>query len=276
MSGLSASEQYLQNFHDRVAGATTSAFANLPAVTSAREYASSYDVLASIVYESTSPKTVLDVACGDGHLLGLLAHSALPLRLMGLDMSKGELDLARATLPGDVSLFRARAQDMPFDTGSVDIVVSHMALMLMDDIEGVLANIRRVLAPGGTLAAVVGRTFLLGDANEVLRNVFKPIAREDLSPLAFGDARTRTVDGWAALLNADFNDLQFEDVNVPWKPTPHALWNALVETYDIDRLSQDARERLRDRLIPALSDLSDAQGLVDTGWGLRLIRARAP
>lgn len=275
MDTLSPSERYLQDFHERVAGATSAAFAGFAARTTSREYRSSYDVLASIALETSRPRTVLDVACGDGHLLRLLADRSRQLRLIGVDMCQRELDLARAALPGHVLLLRERAQEMSIDTGSVDIVLSHMALMLMDEIEQVLREIRRVLAPGGVLAAMVGRSFLLGEVNEIFVDIFKPIAKEDRLPPPFGDRRTGTVDGWADLLETDFDDLDFDDVDVPWRPAPHELWRALVETYHIDRLSSDARRRLEDRLIPAVSRLQDRDGTIHTGWGLRLVRARA-
>jgi ubiquinone/menaquinone biosynthesis C-methylase UbiE len=152
MTAYSPRELYLQNFHDRVAGATSAAFASLPAKTPFREYKSSYDALYSVVLERPSSRTVLDVACGDGHLLRLLSDSSCSLQLVGVDISQGDLDIARATLSGNVRLLRERAQEMSLETGSVDIVVSHMALMLMDDIEQVLQEIRRVLVPGGAWA----------------------------------------------------------------------------------------------------------------------------
>lgn len=275
MTTLSPGERYLQDFHGRLPGATSLAFATLPAHTRSRQYRSSYEVLASIALESATPKAVLDVGCGDGHLLRLLADSNKPLKLSGLDMSRGELDVAKSVLPAEVVLLNARTQEMPIDTGSIDIVLSHMALMLMDDIEQVLAEIRRVLTPGGTFAAIVGRSFLLGDVGPVFLDIFKSVAKQDSLPTSFGDRRTRTIDGLTDLLRTDFGDLQFEDVDVQWQARPEELWESLLQTYDIDRLSHDARRRLRDQLIPALSELADDQGVVSTGWGLRLVRGRA-
>ena len=275
MIAYSPRELYLQNFHDRVAGATSAAFASLPAKTSFREYKSSYDVLCSLVLESPSPRTVLDVACGDGHLLSLLSDSSCPLQLIGVDISQGDLDIARAALPGNVRLLRERAQEMSLGTGSVDIVVSHMALMLMDDIEQVLQEIRRVLLPGGTLAVVVGRSFLLGEANDVFLDLFRPIASQSLPPLKLGDRRTGSVEGWVELLRTGFEDWHFEDIDVPWAPAPQELWQALTETYDVDRLPHEARSQLRDQLIPAWAALQDDCGHIHTGWGLRLVRAQA-
>jgi SAM-dependent methyltransferase len=190
-------------------------------------------------------------------------------------MSQGELDVARATLPGHVVLLKERAQELSVETGSIDYVLSHMAMMLMDDIEQVIQEIRRVLRPQGQFATVVGRGFLLGEVKEVLLNVLLPILKEEGTWLRFGDVRTRTNDGWTELLERDFENLQFEDLDVDWEPLPHELWDSLTETYDIDRLSAPAKARLRERFIHALSDLQQSDGTIRTGWAVRLIRAQA-
>ncbi|SOE45659.1 Methyltransferase domain-containing protein [Burkholderia sp. D7] len=100
MSGLSTAESYLHDFHQRVVGSTTAAFASLPTTTNGVTHRSSYDLLASLIPAGPKPVRVLDVGCGDGHLLGLLAERKQPgLRLIGVDMSQGELDAAKLLLP---------------------------------------------------------------------------------------------------------------------------------------------------------------------------------
>jgi ubiquinone/menaquinone biosynthesis C-methylase UbiE len=276
MKALSPVETYLQDFHQREPGATSAAFAHLRAHSSAADYASTYDALVACVPASTTPLTVLDLACGDGHLLKLLSDRPGPsLKLIGVDMSQGELDVARATLPDSVALLKERAQELSVETGSVDCLLSHMAIMLMDDIEAVIKEIRRVLRPRGQFATVVGRSFLLGEANKVLRDVLLPVLKEDAGLLPFGDARTRSNEGWTELLKHDFEHMQFEDLDVDWEPLPHELWDSLTKTYDIDRLSAPAKARLREDVIHALSGLQQNDGTIRTGWGIRLVRAQA-
>jgi SAM-dependent methyltransferase len=276
MSVLSPAESYLLDFHQRQAGATSAAFGHLRARSSVAEYASSYAALAACVPTSAAALTVLDLACGDGYLLKLLSdRQQSSLRLIGIDMSQGELDVARATLPEDVVLLKERAQELPIETASVDCLLSHMAIMLMDNIEQVIGEVRRVLRPHGQFATVVGRAFLLGEANQVLHKVLLPILTEDASPLPFGDARAHTVEGWTELLSRDFENLQFEDLDVDWEPQPDELWESLTETYTIDRLSEPAKARLREKLLEALTGLQQRDGTIRTGWGIRLVRARA-
>ena len=276
MTPLTAAETCLQDFHQRQVGATSAAFAHLPASSPAGNWASSYEVLTSLLPAVDTPLTVLDLACGDGHLLGLLAARRQPrLQLLGVDMSQGELAAARAALPPSVRLLQGRGQALDLPSASVDYLVSHMALMLMDDIEQVVCEMRRVLRPGGQFAAIVGRTFLLGEVNDVFTRVFKPIASTELPPLRFGDRRTGSEAGWRELLDGSFADVEFDDINVSWRPTPAELWTALLDTYDIDRLDDGARQRLRSALLDAVAYLQGSDGKIATGWGLRLVHARA-
>ncbi|MNS91652.1 putative S-adenosylmethionine-dependent methyltransferase [compost metagenome] len=205
----------------------------------------------------------------------LAARQQAQLQLLGIDMSQGELAAARAALPLSVHLLHGRGQALDLPSASVDYLVSHMALMLMDDIEQVVRETRRVLRPDGQFAAIVGRTFLLGEVNDVFMRVFKPIASTELPPLRFGDRRTGSEAGWRELLDGSFADVEFDDIDVSWTPTPGELWTALLDTYDIDRLDDGARQRLRGAFLDAVAPLQGGDGKIATGWGLRLVRARA-
>jgi SAM-dependent methyltransferase len=164
---------------------------------------------------------------------------------------------------------------MSLDTGSVDYVLSHMALMLMDDIEQVIREIRRVLREGGSFSAVVGRAFLTREVGEVFLDVFRPIAKANLTHLPLGDARTRSEAGWNELLQHDFVDVVFEDIEIDWTPTPEQLWLDMLDTYDADRMSEAARAQFKSELLSAFAPMQREDGTLKTGWGLRLIQATA-
>ncbi|SOE95449.1 Methyltransferase domain-containing protein [Burkholderia sp. D7] len=276
MSELSTAESYLHDFHQRVVGSTTAAFASLPTTTNGVTHRSSYDLLASLIPAGPKPVRVLDVGCGDGHLLGLLAERKQPgLRLIGVDMSQGELDAAKLLLPVDVTLLRERAQHLSIKNDTIDFALSHMALMLMDDIELVFSEIRRVLNCAGMIAFVVGRSFLLGPINQAYLDTLRPIARREGAALQFGDSRMQSEDGWKALMSASFSDIRCANVDVRWRPTPSELWESLATTYDVDRLSLTGQDELRDRFFATLVNLQEGDGRVSTGWGQRLFTARS-
>jgi ubiquinone/menaquinone biosynthesis C-methylase UbiE len=100
---------------------------------------------------------VLDVATGTGRLpLALLRErfGATGGRIVGLDLSPGMLCRARAKLQpyGDqVALVRQDASHLPFDDGIFDAVTCLESLEFMPRPLEVLAEMVRVLAPGGVL-----------------------------------------------------------------------------------------------------------------------------
>lgn len=266
-----AAERFLQDFHQRRPGTTSATFAHLN--TSGK--VSSYTTLASLIPTSSATLTVLDLACGDGHLLALLANRQQPaLQLIGVDMSQAELNVARSMLPDNVLLLKERAQALSMATGSVHFVLSHLALMLMDDLEQVLIEIRRVLRDDGKLAVIVGRGFLLGEVGALYLDAFRAIAQQDaLAHLPMGDPRTQTQAGWLDLLSAGFSCVEFEDMDVEWHPQFDELWASLSDTYDVDRLTPAAQARLKERFRTSIDHLQREDGSIPTGWGLRLIRA---
>ena len=91
-----------------------------------------------------------------GELLAWLFEAAFPGQRLGVDIFAPDLALASARLPAAYFML-ARAQALPFADRSMDVVVCHMALMLMDDPDVVLAECRRMLRPNGTFAAIVNR-----------------------------------------------------------------------------------------------------------------------
>ena len=116
----------------------------------------SYEWLAEVVPDIDDIR-VLDLACGSGPLLKILYDLNKKLRLKGVDMCPEELALAKARLPnGSVELFELKAQNLSaIDNNSIDVVLCHWALTLMNPITPVLNEVRRVLSSGGRFAALV-------------------------------------------------------------------------------------------------------------------------
>lgn len=96
------------------------------------------------------PRPLLDIGCGDGHF----AQVFLGEVDVGLDLDLPVLRQAarRGAYRG---LGAASAAGMPFRDGSFRSVLANCALEHMPDLEGVLGEVRRVLAPGGTFVFTV-------------------------------------------------------------------------------------------------------------------------
>jgi len=95
---------------------------------------------------------VLDVATGTG----LVAEALLArgFRVTGLDQSPGMLAAARARFAGCVELVEASADALPFADASFDHLTFTYLLRYVDDPGATLAELARVVRPGGTVAMV--------------------------------------------------------------------------------------------------------------------------
>lgn len=90
-------------------------------------------------------RRVLDLACGSGRY-GLLLQARGARCVVGCDRSAGML--ARAPLAHRV---RADMANLPFASSCFDLVASGLAVGHAPSLDGWMAEVARVLAPGGTL-----------------------------------------------------------------------------------------------------------------------------
>jgi SAM-dependent methyltransferase len=90
---------------------------------------------------------VLEVGCGTGRNLPLYDAAA---RVVAVDPSREALRAARRRAPG-VPVVAASAEALPFRAGAFDTVVSGLVFCSVRDPARALAEVRRALAPGGSL-----------------------------------------------------------------------------------------------------------------------------
>ena len=168
-----------------------------------------YDWLVEAV-DPDAHGSVLDLACGSGALLALCdARLPATTRLAGLDMSPEELGLAASRLPaGRAVLHEGQAQSLhAFPDGSTDVVLCHWALTLMDPVEPVLAEVARILAPGGRFAALVDGPMDSAPGYEAVHDLIYghvQAALPDYGRVELGDPRVRHADELATLVAAIF------------------------------------------------------------------------
>lgn len=102
---------------------------------------------------------VLDVATGTADLAMELVSSEKAGHVSGIDISDGMMEVGRkkvvaAGLEDRISIMKASALDMPFDEGSFDAVTCAYGVRNFSDLDKGLAEMYRVLKPGGQLAVL--------------------------------------------------------------------------------------------------------------------------
>ncbi len=177
----------------------------------------SYDALASRVAPGAR---VLDLACGDGALLARLPGA------IGVDLSRAEL--ARAH--GDVIL--SRAQALPFAASSFDVVTCHLAFMVFDDVERVVAELDRVLRPGGSVLAVLGGGPVAAPAPDDAFPIFLELLAGSAEPPVIGDPRARSEAGWQ-LLFPGWELPAWERLELVLDGDFEALWSFFAASYEL-------------------------------------------
>lgn len=131
---------------------------------------------------------VLDVACGTGVVS--ITAARLGAHVTGLDLTPELLEFARENAriaQVEVDFHEGDAEDLPFDDGSFDVVLSQFGHIFAPRPEVATAEMLRVLKPGGTIAFStwppemhVGRTISL-------RSKYLPPPPGVPSPALWGD-----------------------------------------------------------------------------------------
>lgn len=103
-------------------------------------------------------RTILDAGCGSGPLAAELVGRGADV--VGFDGSPAMIDLARRRLGDTVPLtVHDLAEPLPYADETFDDVVASLVLHYLEDWDAPLAEIRRVLKPGGRLIASVNHPF---------------------------------------------------------------------------------------------------------------------
>ena len=190
----------------------------------------SYQLLADII-DQESHFSVLDLGCGSGVLLDLCHQRfGAELALSGVDISDAELQLARERLAHtEIKLHQGMAQNLSFlaDT-SVDVILCHWALTLMDPVAPVFTMIRRVLRNKGVFAAIIDGAAETAPGYREVHDIIYTCARReypDYGKIELGDPRVRTADALHELAAKTFfgSDIEITPVVLSLDAAPDVL-----------------------------------------------------
>jgi SAM-dependent methyltransferase len=191
---------------------------------------------------------VLEVGCGPGALTAALAARFGPAAVAAVEPSEPFAAACRARLPG-VDVRSAGAEALPFPDGAFGAVLSQLVLSFIGDAPRALAEMKRVVRPGGTIAAC---TFA-SDGFALVGTFWRAALR--LDPTAPDDARLPFRDEeslaalWrdAGLLDVSLGRIElearYEDFDDYWNPL--AVGIGPTGSYLL-RQSPERRDELRE------------------------------
>ena len=117
---------------------------------------------------------VLDFGCGPGTISVGLARAVEPGELHGVDVEETQIEIARAAAQAgrhaNATFHVGDVTALPFEDNYFDAAHCHAVLMHIPDTRAVLAEVKRVLKPGGIVASremFVSSSFLEPSSEEV-------------------------------------------------------------------------------------------------------------
>lgn len=261
-SSASAAEQeaFLVDFHARQPGVTSRAFAR------GGSYAA---IVGTALRLGVGRARIADLGCGDGHLLAELRRAGSDGPLFGLDLSASELRAAAARQT-DAQLVRARAQLLPLRSRSLDCVVSHLAFTLMAELDVVVAELGRVLVPGGHFVTVVGGGPKGDDAFAGFLELARPAVR---GVPRLGELRARSDRGLAELFGAGWTALTVEDLVVDLSGAVEEVWQTMAGAYELAHASAGELAAIREAFLERAGPWRRDDGSVGCTMATRLVHA---
>jgi len=195
---------------------------------------------------------ILDLACGPGNLASRLAAMVAPGgEVVGVDLAAGMIERARARGIPNARFEVMDIEDLGFAPASFDAAACGHGLQFVPHLDRALAEARRVLVPGGPLAASVP----VGSPSQAVQDLLDSVVNRMLPPAPRAvdqDATRKTLADPAAFAEAarraGFATASVEAVeeNVVWDSAEQLVamfagwWDCAAR---LDSLDADQRRR---------------------------------
>lgn len=216
----------------------------------------------------------MDIGCGTGALTQTLLDRADPAAVLGVDPSEGFLEQARAQVTDTRAEFRTGdARALP--DGPFDVAVSGLSLNFVPSAQQAVAELHRVVAPGGVAGAYV---WDYAQGMEMMRYFWDVAKSVDSSAAELDESSRFPVCRPEALakLWSGFDDVEVRPIEVPtvfadfddyW--TPFLGGQGAAPSY-VATLPDADRDGIRDLLRFRLPDGPDGRIVLSaTAWAVR-------
>ena len=221
----------------------------------------------------------IDIGCGNGAFTELLVERCAPSEIVGVDPSEGQLVFARSRHQAGIAKFlQGDAVALPFDDNSFDASAMALVIFFVPEPAKGLAEMVRVVRPGGTISAYVWD--LLEPGGFPMAPLQEEMRSSGIQPLLPPSAEVSRMNALRSLwLNAGLADVAtreitvsrtFEDFDDFWGSVEIAIGMATAtrDMSDSDKADLKARMHARVR--------SDSSGRITYSSRANAVTGRAP
>ena len=218
----------------------------------------------------------IDVGCGSGAFAAMVMDRCAPAEVHGIDPSEAQLRFARTRSPG-ITFQSGDAVALPFPNGRFDAAVMALVIFFVSDPARGVAEMARVVRPGGSVAAYAWDIAGGGFPFRPVQKVLQSLGVEPVRPPSFGAERMEVLQSlWR---DAGLTDIEtraiavrrsFTDFQDFWQSSTvtGGIRASIAALSDADRTV--LQERLRDMLQPG------PDGRITTTARANAIKGRVP
>jgi ubiquinone/menaquinone biosynthesis C-methylase UbiE len=155
----------------------------------------------------------IDVGCGNGAFTELLVERCAPTLVNGIDPSEAQLDFARKRPAARRAKFdRGDAMALPFPADAFDAAIMALVIFFVPDPAKGVAEMARVVRPGGTVAAYAWDMLGGGFPLEPIRIEMRAMGLTVLSPPSSEASRIEVLrDLWT---RAGLDEVEMQEITV--------------------------------------------------------------
>jgi SAM-dependent methyltransferase len=221
----------------------------------------------------------IDVGCGNGAFTEVLITRCAPSDVQALDFSEAQIAYARTRAAAKLAQFRtANAQELPFANATFDAAAMALVISFLPDPAKAVAEMARVVRPGGWVATYMWDIMGGGLPQEPIRIAMQSMGMN--APYPSGSEASRLADMRAFWERDGLRDVETRQIGIQLNYSDFDdFWTSSTAVASpTAKLARDLppadRERLKTRLREQLP--KDAQGRISYGARANAVKGRVP
>lgn len=220
----------------------------------------------------------LDVGCGNGAFTEMLVERCAPISVQGIDPSEGQLAFARTRPASRIAQFRqGDAMALPFPADAFDAAVMPLVIFFVPDPARGVAEMARVVCPGGTVSAYAWDMVGGGFPYEALHSEMRELGVAVPEPPSADASRIEALrDLWtgAGLESVETREVTVQRTFAGFDDYWAIIFGGPSVATKLAAMTSDELARLKERMRARLT--ADAAGRITYSARANAVKGRVP